>query len=77
MDERVPKRYKKDADKLGQIIRDKRKQKNLNVKQLADKVGYSESYVWKVESGHRIASTKFLLEVAKAFDIKLETLLRG
>ena len=76
MANRVPDDYKKQVKMIGEKIRERRLSKGWTAAQLGDKAGYSEGYILYIERGDRIPSVKTLIDLAKAFGIKLQTLLR-
>ncbi|OGJ38661.1 MAG: hypothetical protein A2182_00020 [Candidatus Pacebacteria bacterium RIFOXYA1_FULL_38_18] len=57
-------------DLICQMI-DKRLEKKMTQKDLADKIGTKQSAISRLESGDANPSFKFLKKVAKAFDAKL------
>lgn len=65
------------ALKIGKLIQERRQKKRWTAAEFGEKIGYSESYISKIESGNSLATTRFLIEVAELFDIQLSTLLRG
>jgi len=72
----VPEEYKEQVEMVGSKIRKRRLAKGWSAAQLADKAGYTEGYILYIENAQRIPSLKTLIDIAKAFEIKLQTLLR-
>lgn len=72
----VPEEYKEQAEMVGEKIRERRLSKGWTAAQLGDKSGYTEGYILYVERGDRMPSLKALIDIADAFNIKLQTLLR-
>lgn len=62
--------------KLGQIIRNKREQKNLTQIELASKAGVDRNYIGMLERGERNPSFLSLQKVAKGLDISVEELIK-
>lgn len=54
---------------VGGYIRDKRKEKKLTLKQLANDIGLSYTYLSQIELGDRNASPEILEKIAKALDV--------
>ncbi len=52
-----------------------RKEKNITQKDLADILGYSRSTIAKYESGQRLPSNNFLIDVADYFEVSLDYML--
>ncbi len=55
---------------LGQLIREKRKEKNYTLKELAEKVGSSEQHLSKIERGKKTYSLLFLEKMIKALEFE-------
>lgn len=66
-----------DCDKIGMLISQLRKDKNITQKQLADKLNISDRTISKWERGGGIPDISLLSDVADFFDITIETLLNG
>ena len=62
--------------RLGQIIRNKREQKNLTQIELASKAGVDRNYIGMLERGERNPSFLSLQKVAKGVDISVEELIK-
>lgn len=62
--------------RLGQIIRNKREQKNLTQIELASKAGVDRNYIGMLERGERNPSFLSLQKVAKGLDISVEELIK-
>ncbi|MBM7622997.1 helix-turn-helix domain-containing protein [Sporohalobacter salinus] len=50
-------------------IRNLREKENLTRKELAKLIGYSEDYIYKIETGKREVSKAFLDTISRAFNI--------
>lgn len=61
-------REQKEADRIGRIIRDHRMRRGLNGKELALKMGISDSHLSHVETGFKIPSYPMLMKFADSFD---------
>lgn len=61
-----------EEDRLIRAVLDKRIEKNMTQKDLADKIGTKQSAISRLESGGSNPSFKFLQKIAKALDSKLE-----
>lgn len=66
-----------DCDRIGMLISQLRKNKNITQKQLADKLNISDRTISKWERGGGIPDISLLSDVADFFDITIETLLNG
>lgn len=55
-------------------IREIRVYRNLQVKQLADRVPMCRSYLSEIENGHKIPSIGLLSEIAKGLDVEVAEL---
>lgn len=60
-----------DPVKLGNVIRTKRKEKGLQQKELAVKVGCTDVYMNNIESGNHLPSGKLMKKIFKELDIKV------
>ncbi|PRX30453.1 XRE family transcriptional regulator [Orenia metallireducens] len=56
---------------LGKKIREKRKQRGLNLSQLAKKIGYTSSFLSQVERGIADPSITSLRKIAEAFEVPI------
>ncbi|EON73952.1 helix-turn-helix domain-containing protein [Lysinibacillus sphaericus] len=54
---------------IGEFIRKKRKEKKLTLKQLADEIGLSQTYLSQIELGDRKASPEIIKKLAKVFNL--------
>ena len=54
---------------IGEFIRRKRKEKKLTLKQLADEIGLSQTYLSQIELGDRKASPEIIKKLAKVFNL--------
>ena len=62
---------------LGQRIRQLRKDRGWRQLDLATQAGLNENYISDLELGRKEPCLRTLATLARAFDIKLEKLLRG
>ncbi|RME02994.1 MAG: XRE family transcriptional regulator [Planctomycetota bacterium] len=60
---------------VGEKIRRIRKHKGWSIKQLANKVGVSFSYIAKIETGQNRVNIDFLYKVAKSLRVTVQSLL--
>jgi HTH-type transcriptional regulator/antitoxin HipB len=58
---------------LGAVIRDKRKQLELNQATLAERIGASRQWIIELERGHPRAELGLVLRALDALDIHLDT----
>ena len=63
--------------KLGNIIRDFRKLKNLSQEQLALKAGVDRSYIGGIERGERNVTILTLIKIANCLDCDISELIKG
>lgn len=71
-------KYLKFKDKVGMEIRRRRKKKGMTGKDLAEKIGVSESHMLGIEQGSRKPSLKTLyLVITKGLEIGVDTFFRG
>ena len=66
-----------DCKKVGELIAQLRKDKNITQKQLADRLNISDRAVSKWERGLGLPDVSILSEVAEMLGITVETLLCG
>ena len=59
--------------KLGEYLRDQRRQARLSLRQLAEQTGVSNPYLSQIERGLRKPSAEVLQQIAKALRISAET----
>ena len=62
------------ASKLGDYLRDQRRQAHLTLRQLAEQTGVSNPYLSQIERGLRKPSAEVLQQIAKALRISAEQL---
>ena len=62
-------------NKLGKKIQDLRKSRGMTQKELADFLGYSESYISYIENDERNISIDDLQKITKIFSIDIDFLL--
>ena len=70
----MPKRPEK-TQSLGDRIRLMREQQHLDIEQLADKTGYSQDYLMKIEEGKLSPPVGALINISRALAIDSKTLL--
>ena len=70
----MPKRPAK-TQSLGDRIRLMREQQRLDIKQLADKTGYSQEYLMKIEEGKLSPPVGALINISRALAVDSKTLL--
>ena len=63
--------------KLGQRIKELRKQKNLSQEKFALQINLDRSYYTSVENGKRNVSIENIKKIADALNISLEELFKG
>ena len=63
--------------KIGEFIKDKRKEKGLTQKELADKLGITNQAISKWERGKNCPDISFLKDLCKILDININELLSG
>lgn len=64
------------ANRLGAKIKELRKQKDLTLEQLAEKIGSGKSYIWEIENkGVKRPSAEKLAAIAKALDVTTDYLI--
>lgn len=56
---------------IGKTVRGLRKQTGFQVKELADRVPMSRSYLSEIENGHKIPSVALIGDLAKALEIEI------
>lgn len=63
------------VEQFARNIKDIRKQKNMTLKDLEERTGYSNSYLSQIENGHKgIPSQETLIKIAKGLDVSLKTM---
>lgn len=66
-----------DQEKIGRFISERRKEKELTQKQLADKLGVSDKAVSKWETGRSMPDNAILFELCAVLDTNVNELLSG
>ncbi|HEY8390662.1 MAG TPA: helix-turn-helix transcriptional regulator [Clostridia bacterium] len=59
---------------LGQIIRNKRKEKKFTQKYLAKQIGLSRNYLSDIENGRYMPSVETLIRIASILELDLNSL---
>jgi transcriptional regulator with XRE-family HTH domain len=62
-------RVENDPQNFGQVIRNRRRELNLTLKQVAERIGTSKPYIAHLESGHRHPSDKVVARLARALGL--------
>ena len=62
-------------EKIGHIIKSRRKELNLTQAQLAELINSDEYYISAIETGRRKPGRKFLVSFSNALNIPVDTLL--
>lgn len=75
--EELSKEFNKILDEIGDKIKKRRLKKGWTCKELGEKAGLSESYIYLIEQGDRKATLKTLYKICNAFDIKMSTFFRN
>lgn len=70
----MPKRPEK-TQSLGDRVRLMREQQHMDIKQLADKTGYSQDYLMKIEEGKLSPPVGALINISRALAVDSKTLL--
>ena len=63
--------------KIGNLLKELRKEKNYTQEQLADKLGVSQRTVSRWETGHNLPDLDILIEMADFYNVDLRELLNG
>lgn len=66
-----------DQIKIGTLLRELRKEKNLSQEQLAEKFGVSSRSVSRWENGNTMPDISLMIELADFYDIEIRDLLSG
>lgn len=66
-----------DAEKIGKVIKDCRKEKGMTQKELAEKLMISDKTISKWERGLGCPDISFLTELSKILGVNIENILRG
>ena len=56
------------------LLKEKRKQKNLTLVQLAERTGISKTHIKDIENNLKEPSLSIMIRIAKALDVKIEEL---
>lgn len=75
--EELSKRFDKMLDNMGDKIKKRRLKKGWTCKELGEKAGLSESYIYQLEQADRKASLKTLYKICNAFNIQMSTFFRS
>ncbi len=62
--------------KFGEKLRTLRQRRSLTLRQLADKLGVSNGYISRMETGHKIPNIAMLLKIADFFEADINQLVR-
>lgn len=62
--------------RFGEKLRYLRQRDDLTMKQLADKLGVSDSYVSQMQTGDKIPNVAMLVKIADVFNVTLDQLAR-
>ena len=66
-----------DQIKIGALLKDLRKERNLTQEQIADKFGVSQRSVSRWENGNTMPDISILIELADFYDVDLREILKG
>lgn len=66
-----------DAEKIGKVIKDCRKEKGMTQKELAEKLMISDKTISKWERGLGCPDISFLTELSKILGVNIENILKG
>ena len=61
-----------ERERIGARIAELRKQKGLTQEQLAEKTGFTQSNIWRVETGRYSVGIDILAKLAEALDASVE-----
>ena len=61
-----------ERQRIGQRIKELRERKGITQVQLAEKTGYSQSNIWRIENGKYSVGLDILAVIAKALDARVE-----
>lgn len=67
----------KELRKLGEALQSWRNERRWQGKQVADAIGISTDYLRKLEQGRRCPSYRVLLKMARFYEIKVSSLVKG
>ncbi len=62
--------------RFGEKLRYLRQRDDLTMKQLADKLGVSDSYVSQMQTGDKVPNVAMLVKIADVFNVTLDQLAR-
>lgn len=62
------------TDTLGQVIKKARKQRNLTIEELADKIGVSERYLYRIENEGKKPSFDVLYKLIHCLSISADSI---
>ena len=68
---------KYNQEKVGKRIWRLRQEKGFTREQLAERANMSVAFLWEVESGKKIPSSKFLFGIAQVLDVSMDFLVTG
>ncbi|MGU8718458.1 helix-turn-helix domain-containing protein [Clostridium perfringens] len=73
MKSHVAKEEEQDEVNYGKKLKDIRESRGLALKEVAEKTGYSISYIHRLENGERKFTSQVAIELAKALDVPINT----
>ncbi len=62
--------------RFGKKLRTLRQRRSLTLRQFADKIGVSNGYISRMETGHKIPNIAMLLKIADFFEADINQLVR-
>ncbi|PCJ19314.1 MAG: transcriptional regulator [Candidatus Cloacimonadota bacterium] len=62
-------------EKMRIHLRNLRKDLSLSQKEMANKLGWHQTYISQLEKGYRVPSLENLIDISNALDIELHTIL--
>ncbi len=63
-------------ERFGEKLRILRNRRGLTLRQLADMLDISHSYVGQMERGEKIPNVEMVLKIARIFDVSTDTLIK-
>ncbi len=63
-------------NRFGEKLCTLRERQGVSLKQLADKIGVSKSYIWKLEQGKRMPNVVMVIKIADIFGATTDQLIR-
>lgn len=63
-----------DKNKIGQLIKSRRKEKKLTQNNISEKTGLSRNYISDIENGRYMPSAESLYKIATCIDLDLNLL---